>query len=285
MILKVLFSLIIFVLNSILLFADHAQISSFKELEEELKTSDEKTLIVFDVDEVLITTEDHFIHPYADKVFFPLIQQIMTKAVSKEEKREVEEKLSLSMLLPKRILIEESAPSLIKNLQQKGIKVIALTSCPTGAFGVVPKVEHWRIEHLRSLSINFASSFPKIERYPFNDLATNGKPAPLFEQGILFSKGYKKGDVLSAFFKQSNFYPTKVIFIDDLNENLDSVKAALQSLNIEFKGYQYIGAKRFYKAIDEEVINYQFKHLMQTKEWLSDKEVEQLLEEKQTTNA
>lgn len=186
------------------------------------------------------------------------------------------------MLLPKRMLIEESAPNLIQNLQQKGIKVIALTSCPTGAFGVIPKVERWRIEHLRSLDICFAASFPKIEPCSLHELATNGKPAPLFERGILFSKGYKKGDVLRAFFKQCNFHPGKVIFIDDLSENLDSVKTALQPLNIEFKGYQYTGAKRFFKAVDEEVLNYQFNHLMQTKEWLSDKEVELLLKAKKT---
>lgn len=282
MILKTLLSLI-FTLNLTFLFADHAQISSFKELEEELEKSDEKTLIVFDVDEVLITTEDHFIHPYADKAFFPLVQQVETEAASEEEKRVVEEKLSLCMLLPKRILIEESAPSLIKNLQQKGIKVIALTSCPTGAFGIIPKVERWRIEHLHSLNISFASSFPKIERCFINDLAISGKPSPLFEQGVLFSKGYKKGDVLSAFFKQFNFYPRKVIFIDDLNENLESVKTSLQPLNIEFKGYQYAGAKRFFKTVDEEVLNYQFNHLMQTKEWLSDKQVEELLEARKKT--
>lgn len=75
MILKVLFALIVLALNQPSLFANYAQIFSFKELEEELKKSDEKTLIVFDVDEVLITTEDHFIHPYADEAFFPLIQQ------------------------------------------------------------------------------------------------------------------------------------------------------------------------------------------------------------------
>lgn len=283
MILKTLLSLTIFTLNLTFLFADHAQISSFTELEEELEKSDEKTLIVFDVDEVLITTEDHFIHPYADKAFFPLIHQIIAKAASEKEKIEIEEKLSLSMLLPKRTLIEESAPNLIKNLQQKGAKVIALTSCPTGAFGVIPKVERWRIEHLHSLNISFASSFPKIEPCFINDLATSGNPSPLFEQGVLFSKGYKKGDVLSAFFKQCNFYPKKVIFIDDLNENLDSVKTSLQPLNIEFKGYQYTGAKRFFKVVDEEVINYQFNHLMQTKEWLNDKQVEKLLEAKKKT--
>jgi hypothetical protein len=267
-----------FLVVSTQLFASHSQISSLRELEEEWEQSDENTLIVFDVDEVLITTEDHFMHPYADRAVMPLIQQTMSKASSKEEKKDLENTLSLGMVLPKRILIEENTPVLITDLQQNGVKVIALTNCPTGPFGLVPKVERWRVEHLFSLDISFASSFPHIERCSLDELAAaHGKPAPLFEQGILFSKGYTKGEVLQAFFKQFDYYPSKVIFIDDLSENLDSVKAVLQSLNIEFKGYQYTGANSFFKEVDEEILLYQLKHLLQTKEWLSDNEIRELL--------
>ena len=229
------------------LHANYIQVNSFKEISGELKNADETTLIVFDVDEVLITTEDHFIHPYADHIFVPIIKAAMASVETLEEKKNLEEKLSLSMLCPKRILIEEETPKLIQNLKDKGIKVIALTSCPTGAFGIIPKVEDWRINHLNSLNINFASSFPNINRQFLNEIAVSGKRAPSYEEGILFSKGYKKGEVLKAFFKQCNFHPSKVIFIDDLCENLDSVKAELATLNIEFKGYQYIGATRFFK--------------------------------------
>ncbi len=253
------------------------QIFSMKELAEEIEKSDEKTLVVFDVDEVLITTKDHFIHPYADDFFFPLVKQAMLKATTEEEKKDLQEKLSLSMLLPERVLIEKEMPSLIKTLQEKGVKVIALTSCPTGTFGVIPQVERWRIEHLKSLDISFRSSFPKIERYFLTEIKKEGTPAPLFEEGVLFSKGYKKGEVLKAFFKKGDFYPSKVIFIDDLQENLETVKAELESLNIPFQGYQYSGAERFFKTADKAILTYQFNHLMQTKEWLSDTEVEKRL--------
>lgn len=259
--------------------ADYIQIKSFKEISNELQNSDKSTLIVFDVDEVLITTEDHFIHPYADHILVPLIKKAMAAAATPEEKKDLEEKLSLSMLQPKRILIEEETPKLIQTLKNRGIKVIALTSCPTGAFGIISKVERWRINHLNSLDINFASSFPNVNRQFLDEIAVPGKTAPLYEEGVLFSKGYKKGEVLKAFFKQCNFHPSKVIFIDDLYENLDSVKAELTDLNIEFKGYQYIGATRFFKQeADESILNYQFAHLIKNKEWLSDLEVKKRLQ-------
>ncbi len=268
---------IFFVVNASAIFASTVQISSLKEMDGELKKSDKKTLIVFDVDEVLITTEDHFIHPYADKVFLPLLGQAMLNAVTPEEKREVEEKLSLSITQPKRPLIEESSPKFIKKLQKKGFKVIALTSCPTGKFGHVPKFEHWRIEHLKELDISFASSFPKMGRHDFTEIAVSGKPAPVYEEGILFSPGYEKGKVLKAFFEKSNFYPSKVIFIDDRSENLDSVEAEMKALNIEFKGYHYTGAERFFKELDEALLNHQFDHLMRNGEWLTDTEVQERL--------
>src|SRR4029077_4286449 len=127
--------------------------------------------------------------------------------------------------------------------------------------------------------INFASSFPNVNRQFLDDLAVPGKTPPLYEEGILFSKGYKKGEVLKTFFKQCNFHPSKVIFIDDLYENLDSVKDELIDLNIEFKGYQYIGAAHFFKQeADESILNYQFAHLIKNKEWLSDLEVKKRLQ-------
>ena len=258
--------------------ADYAKIESFKEISNELKNSDPTTLVVFDIDEVLITTEDHFIHPYADGIFLLLVREAMADAKTSKEKMDVEEKLSLSMLKPKRTLVEEEMPELIKDLKEKGVKVIALTSCPTGKFGIIPSVERWRIDHLDSLGINFSSSFPAIGRQFLTEIAAPGKSAPLYEEGVLFSKGHKKGEVLKAFLRQSKFRPSKVIFIDDLRENLDSVKGVLKALNIEFKGYQYVGATRFFKKkADSAMLNYQFTHLIKNGEWLSDIEVEKRL--------
>lgn len=246
-------------------------ITHLKELSKELETANSKTLVVFDVDEVLITTEDHFIHPNSDNAFLGFFGKEMEKAKTPEEKKELEEKISLTILLPKRVLIEEETPKMIKDLQQRGIKVIALTSCITGPFGVIPKVETWRIEHLASLGINFSVAFPQIKPTYLTELNTR-KPSPLFEQGCLFSKGYKKGEVLKAFFKQHNYYPEKVIFIDDLPENIVSVEAELATLGIECKAFHYIGAERFFKTVDVELLHYQFNHLLEKREWLSDVE-------------
>jgi hypothetical protein len=264
-------------LYSATVFGNFSQIASLKELDEEVSKANEKTLIVFDVDEVLITTEDQFGHPSSESVVGPLLNNARAKAVTSEQKKELEDKLSLCFLQPKRFLVEKESPKYIKELQNKGIKVIALTSCRTGSFGVVPKVERWRIDHLLSLNINFDPAFSHVERCHLTEIAKEGISAPLYEQGVLFSRGYKKGEVLKAFLKKANFSPSKVIFIDDLVENLASVQEEMQALNIECKVYHYTGANKFVKKASEEILSYQLNHLLQKKQWLSDKEVSCLL--------
>lgn len=263
-------------------FAIHTQITSLKDLSQELQSADEKTLIVFDVDEVLITTEDHFIHPYAGHIFLKLAGELIQKTEIEEEKIELIKTLSLSLSEPKRVIVEEMAPEFIRSLQQRGLKVIALTACPSGDYGLIPKVECWRVEHLRSLGIDFSSSFSTISPLSLSDIASQGRSPPVFEEGILFSgvllsKGYTKGEVLAEFLKQANFHPEKVIFIDDSIHYLDSVQTAVQAAGIEFKGYQYLGAERFFKKTNEEVLRYQLDHLIHKKEWLSDEEIQRRL--------
>ncbi|GAB4190005.1 MAG: hypothetical protein Tsb0015_10900 [Simkaniaceae bacterium] len=200
-------------INLTFLFAGQEQISSLQEIAEELTSCDENSLIIFDVDEVLITTKDHFGHPYAGKVFSALMHEEMKKCISLEERAALENIWSLSTLQPKRILIEEDAPKLIEELQRQGIKVIALTCCGTGSFGIIPKLERWRIEHLNDLNISFSGSFPNLKRHSLRDIKKSKRAAPLFEEGVLFSEGYDKGDVLKAFLEYNDLHPSKVVFI------------------------------------------------------------------------
>jgi FMN phosphatase YigB (HAD superfamily) len=253
------------------------QVRSLRELEKDLVKVDDSTLIVFDVDEVLITTEDHAFHQYANEALGKYVQKLSGMSTSTQKQEELEKVMSLALISPKRVLIEEHAPAFIRDLQQKGAKAIALTSFPTGKFGLIPSVESWRVEHLQSFDIDFSEAFPEVRYDTFTDMASKGKKAPVYKNGVLFSKGYTKGEVLSTFFKKNNFYPKKVIFIDDLRENLESVKEELHKLGIEFVGVQYLGADPYFKEVNEQILHYQFTHLLQNKEWLSDAEVSQKL--------
>lgn len=254
------------------------QIYCISEISDQIKTNENDVLVIFDVDEVLITTSDIFIHPECDSIFLKLVLQEFEKAKTPEDKEKLENLLSLSMARPVRHLVEESTPIFIKKVQKQGIKTIALTSCQTGKFGVIPLVEHWRIDQLKALDIDFSSSFDWIGPVRFTEIAKKDKPAPLFEKGILFSKGYSKGEVLEAFLKRLNWKPSKVIFIDDLAENLQSLKQYLDALNIPFAGFQYLKANLPQEKINAALIEFQFRHLIDTGEWLNDETVIEIIQ-------
>lgn len=253
------------------------QIQSLNEIKNIILEST-NALIIFDVDEVLITSKDIFIHPECDDIFMQLVRNKFAEVTTEEEKQELENRLSLCMLLPERVLIEESTPNFIKELQTRGIKTLALTSCQTGQFGVIPYVEHWRINQLKKLDIDFSLSFDSTEPLRFTEIKKKDRAAPLFEKGILFSKGYSKGEVLETFLKQLNWKPSEIIFIDDLAENHHSLKQHLEALHIPFKGFQYIKAKLPQKKINKSLIEFQFSYLIDNGKWINDDDAADLME-------
>lgn len=261
------------------LFATFERINSLKELDKEFEKSDDHTLIVFDIDDVLIITEDQAFHKNADQILMPIVNEAIQQSKTPEAKKELETIHSLAITLPHHTLIEKETPSLIHQLQQKKVKVIALTAMYSGPLGVVSKMERWRVDQLKSFDIDFSSAFSDLKHISMIEIAKANQRAPLFEDGILFSRGYTKGEVLKAFLKYSGFMPTKIVFVDDMVENLDSVRKEIESLNqnIDFKGFEYIGAERLYRKLDPDVIQFQFNYLIQNKKWLSDLEVKKLM--------
>lgn len=67
--------------------------------------------------------------------------------------------------------------------------------------------------------------------------------------GVLFVNGtaVSKGDAFLSFLEKSGFSPSKVIFVDDREDNLKSLEAAIQKLDrsIEYQGFHYLGAQKY----------------------------------------
>ena len=220
---------------------------------DDLAHIDEKTLLVLDIDEVVITSEDHFNHPNG----LPFFEQLHRNTVSQER---IELALSLATLLPKRVLIDAQFPHLLKNLQERGIRTIALTACATGPLGVIPRLEEWRINHLKSLGIDFSLSSSHFFH-------------PCFHEGILFAGNKNKGTLLREFLEGNQFFPQHVLFVDDRLYNLKAVEAELQALGISFTGIHYLGAEKYFKPTNEKVLRKQADTLLERGVWLSDSEV------------
>ncbi|MCH9633458.1 MAG: hypothetical protein S4CHLAM7_01830 [Chlamydiae bacterium] len=273
-----LFSLFFLTISIPSLFSSIENVSSFKEIQDTLSKLDSKALVVFDVDEVIFTDEDLILKPQGDPLKFQIFSEYYSKACSEKEKVEISKTLSLPLLKAKKVLTENNIPKIIKKLQEKNIKVIALTSCPTKPFGAIKNFEAWRLNHLAELDIDFEKTFKNLGRFQIDLQKGSRIPKPIFTKGVLFSGGFSKAEVLSTFLKEIKFRPNQIVFVDDSLFNLEQMEVKLLELNIPHFGYFYDQSKNLNEVVDEKRSRFQFEYLFMHKEWLSDKQAKELME-------
>lgn len=247
------------------LYSNIVSIQSFKEIYLELDKADQDTLVIFDVDDVLIT--------YKDVILRPSGSHFRPTSWKNIDQKECIFLISIMINEAQPMLIESSIPWFIKKLQTKGAKTMALTSARTGKFGVIENAEDWRLKILKQFDMDFSHAFPKNPLIYF-DQVKNESDYPLFKNGILFLGDEKntKGDLLVQFLEKMQYKPKKVIFIDDKMPHLISVETALNEAKISFQGYQYKGVEQLSEEFDEQIAEIQFKYLQKNHKWLSDSE-------------
>jgi hypothetical protein len=243
------------------------EIDNFEDSVQELLALDEASLVVFDVDETLICPEDSLLHftnrPYLEAVLSRLTQHEM---YARYPKGYLESKVMQEMAFK---IIDTKSLEILETLKSKKVPTIACTAADAGPRGVIESVADWRIAHLKELGFDF-SHFHTL----FQDISNFTLPARsgvAFKSGVLFSSTCPKGIVLSEFFAHTKFLPKKVVVFDDRYDFIHSIHTALTLLNIESVCYLYHGAKRVPPpAIDEDIVQKQMEHLLQTGKWLSD---------------
>ncbi len=256
------------------LFAEITTVYSFAEAKAKLDKAGEDTLVIFDVDDVLITPKDMVCRPRG----MPYTKTYWDE--TEYDSHEMNHFISIVITTTEMHLIEPSVPSLIEKLKKQKAKVIALTAARTGKFGRIEKMEDWRIDELKNLSIDFSGAFPSSEVILFDDSKTI--EYSLFKKGILFlgSEDQTKGDLLVRFLGKIGWKPKEILFFDDKRRNLVSTEDALKEKNIVFHGYLYKGEERVPGTVDEEVAKLQFDHLRKEYKWLSDTEAKKRLQQK-----
>lgn len=147
-------------------------------------------------------------------------------------------------------LVEDVTPHIIHNIQDTGVKTIALTAALSGRIGNIRRHEVWRAYQLRKFGIDFQSSFPDVREKYFLSLDRYNDNYSVFYEGILCANGEQhhisKGEVLVHFLHDIKYQPHVIICVDDRPQALESVRKALQlhKPNIQFVGLNY---RRAYK--------------------------------------
>lgn len=240
-------------------------------------------VVVFDIDLVLMVLDTYAFSSCSFKSGLgEKLNDKILKACNGDKNSE-KYKNFMSKLLYDTTLVNVKLPKIIKDLQNKGVKVIAHTSRDIGKYGAVACQEDLMIQQLKNLGIDFSEAFDGQEIIIDNVRKIAGKPYPIFKKGILFSGigWYSKGEVQKALYQKIGWDPKHVVFIDDHDKHLHSVGEEMGSVNVPVTGVHYTeveSRKCSEDAYKNKRANFQVDQLIKTNKWISDKEANTLLQ-------
>jgi hypothetical protein len=252
------------------------QIDSFSRASDILSAADKNALVLFDVDDTLMMP--------ASKVFWPRniekhkewLRDIVETALKKTAKTEDELRhIWAATELP--ILIEPDIVPIIQSLQDRGVKVLALTAIMTK--GGVPE---WRFSKLKQLGIDFSRA--DFSTITFNELPAHDGQYPMLYKGILGTTHVSKGDVVGAFLDRTSWKPSQVIFFDDSLKRVKEVADEMHKRGIPFHGFQYLGGDHLPGKLDKEIAATQLNYLAEHEIWISEDEARELLKQEKESN-
>lgn len=222
-----------------------------------------KTLVMFDIDNVLIYPQD------------ALLQNWRSEWKPEGMRAWTAEEDTIAWMNAKFKIMDPSGPNLINMLNENGVPTIGFTSFTLDDSDIVKSIPDWRSSHLQELGINF--NMEKEIVFPIQ----NGFIPPSFEKGTLYCGNFykkdkdNKGKILSLYLDWLDWNPEQVVLIDDGKSHIKSVKKELERRGIPFIGFLYIS--KDLDLIDEKVAELQYETIINQKQWLSDEEAKQNL--------
>lgn len=212
-----------------------------------IQNCDSQTLILFDIDDVLINPSEPLAQAYGPSLWFKIkavwhYPQLLYQACR-------EQFYSRLWQQSQWYVIEPDIVGIINNLKKRGCTVLALSSMETGQFGVIPNFPAWRYELLKNVGLEFSRTF---ENAAFKNLPAYRHNYPELYKGIVCCNQQPKGAVVGAFLDYFELKPATIIFFDDSAKNLQSVAQECKKRDIAFKGYEYMRAKYEPIAWDEQ---------------------------------
>lgn len=144
--------------------------------------------------------------------------------------------------------VESTTRELIAGLQKDGWQMIGLTN--RGLY-LATKTN----EQLHSIGVDLSKTAPLQQEMMFD--ADQGV---LFRNGILFSAGTSKGDLLRRFFKEANVHPKRILFIDDKESQLKIVEKVCEEMQIPFVGLRYGFLDEKVQNLRKDLVQKQLEH-------------------------
>ncbi|HJK85368.1 MAG TPA: DUF2608 domain-containing protein [Candidatus Megaira endosymbiont of Stentor roeselii] len=255
--------------------AEIVQASSVNDIKTYTSQFDGKdTIVLFDLDYVLITPQDRVLryageeNNYHSKHFQAILKNFQGKEIALGKDKEVpmaEYLISQILFTSKFELVSPDMPNFINELDKK-MTVVGFTANSSGKYGIVQNEAELHLSRLNSLGYHFKDN---------GDLLKGEFPECISR--VIFTNKADKGKVLLGFLKQLNKNYKNIIFVDDRLKNLISVQNILKDYKINYLGIHYTELKDKNEVLNQDIADKQFEVLARKHIWLSDEEVEAML--------
>jgi hypothetical protein len=231
--------------------------------------ANDQTLVVFDIDYTLTMPGEPAFHMALFKQYKLEIKEWIKDLTE-------EEKFWLAPYIVAKSnskLIEKETPLLIACIQQKGIRTLALTACPSADISSIGRLAEWREGEFKSVGMDFSKNFAHIAPLTMTSYKEYYGCYPGFYRGILYcnftpflkpAELATKGQVLRSFLEHAGWKPEHVIMVDDDTQNLDQVDQVMQEWGVSYTGLHYKGAENInIPSLSEEAMQQAWKQLIQ----------------------
>lgn len=254
------------------LFGQIHEIRDLLLFKETLHTLSSEDIVLFDIDQTVLTPKDSCLKPCCKELYQRLILSLDDAHANRLQ--------SILALMWAEELVDDETPEIIKMLQSKKIPSMGFTALESGEFGTIAAIEDWRLDALKSFDIDFSCTFSDKSPTTLTMLTARNGHHPLFKNGVLFTNLMLKGEVLPHFIQAMQWKPRKIVFIDDSLRQHQSMEEACNNLGIEFQGFHYIAARCNPPNFDYQLGEFQLRYLIEHEHWLSEEEARSLLENK-----
>jgi hypothetical protein len=248
------------------------QIDSYQQVLHLLKQCNANTLVLFDVDDTLISAYDVMARDFDWPLSFWVRALFWHPSLITTPGWE--HFCGIMFQQSKRFIIEPELPQIINDLKDRGCMVIGLTSMESGVLGVIPNMPEWRFEMLKDFGIQMSRSFPDAS---FRTLPQYRNNYPMLYKGILCCNQQNKGDVLGAFLDYFKLSPQNIVFFDDYPRYVRSVAEQCAKRKITLYGFEYTRKKKLSGVWGTGRALLQLDYVMDHARWLSDEEADGLL--------
>ena len=214
-------------------------------LSEILVKTNEDTLVVFDVDMVLLNTKEiAFQIPNLD-----LHNDIVLEIKSRYTQEEFDYLVHCALVQIEFELLHPLMSVMVNGLQDRNVPTMACTALLSGLIELKYDMMEWRTNQLAEFGIDFSKTAPDESGFKMLSFPTYRGNVPEYNKGVMITNSEHsltdKGMVLASLLSIMPEMPKKIVMIDDKLKNLEDVGNSLAQLGYggDYLAIEFLAAK------------------------------------------